>query len=149
MGISIIDYLDLYKKYSMATLESYRLDVVAKHELKIGKVDYSEYDGLMGLYEQNHDLFIYYNHIDVKIIEDLEKKLNFLYLIATVSYLGKSKYIDAFGVVKWWDVYIYNQLLQKNIQIPPTKKPSLAGEGIIRSICKRSYTKNVLMDCYT
>lgn len=51
IGISIVDYLPLYKKYSTSTLESYRLDVVAKHELNMGKVDYSEYDGLMGLYE--------------------------------------------------------------------------------------------------
>lgn len=51
VGISIIDYLPLYKKYSTTTLESYRLDVVARYELGLGKVDYSEYDGLMGLYE--------------------------------------------------------------------------------------------------
>jgi len=122
VGISIIDYLPLYKKYSTATLESYRLDVVARHELGIGKVDYSEYNGLMGLYEKNFELFCYYNYMDVKIIEDLENKLNFLFLLATVSYLGKSKYSDSLGVVRWWDVYIYNELLKKNIQIPPGKK---------------------------
>lgn len=124
VGISIVDYLPLYKKYSTATLESYRLDVVARYELGIGKVDYSEYDGLMGLYEKNFELFCYYNYMDVKIIEDLESKLNFLFLLATVSYLGKSNYLDSMGVVRWWDVYIYNELLKKNIQIPPSKKVS-------------------------
>lgn len=122
VGICIIDYLILYKKYSTSTLESYRLDVVARHELGIGKVDYSEYDGLMGLYEKNFELFCYYNYMDVKIIEDLENKLNFLFLLATVTYLGKSNYQDSMGVVRWWDVYIYNELLKKNIQIPPSKK---------------------------
>lgn len=124
VGISIIDYLPLYKKYSTATLESYRLDVVARHELGIGKVDYSEYNGLMGLYEKNFELFCYYNYMDCKIIEDLENKLNFIFLLATVSYLGKSKYSDSLGVVRWWDVYIYHELLKKNIQIPPAKKSS-------------------------
>lgn len=122
VGVSIVDYLPLYKKYSTATLESYRLDVVARYELGLGKVDYSEYDGLMGLYEKNFELFCYYNYMDVKIIEDLENKLNFLFLLATVTYLGKSNYLDSMGVVRWWDVYIYNELLKKNIQIPPGKK---------------------------
>ena len=135
-GVIIIDYLALYKKYSMATLESYRLDVVAKHELGMGKVDYSEYDGLMGLYDKNFELFIYYNYMDVKIIEDLENKLNFLFLVSTVTYLGKSKYQDSFGVVKWWDVYIYNQLLQKNIQIPPAKKRVSNDAGIVGAFVK-------------
>ena len=135
VGISIVDYLPLYKKYSTVTLESYRLDVVAQHELGIGKVDYSEYDGLMGLYEQNFELFCYYNYVDVKIIEDLENKLNFLFLLATVTYLGKSNYLDSIGVVRWWDVYIYNELLKKGIQIPPGKKPS-SDEGIVGAFVK-------------
>lgn len=122
VGISIVDYLPLYKKYSTATLESYMLDVVARYELGIGKVDYSEYDGLMGLYEKNFELYCFYNYMDVKIIEDLENKLNFLFLLATVTYLGKSNYQDSMGVVRWWDVYIYNELLKKNIQIPPAKR---------------------------
>lgn len=135
-GIIVIDYLMLYKKYSMATLENYRLDTVAKYELGMGKVDYSEFNGLMGLYEKNYDLFLYYNFVDVKIIEDLEKKLNFLFLVSTLTYLGKSKYTDSFGVVKWWDVYIYNQLLKKNIQIPPAKRKGLDDTGIVGAFVK-------------
>ena len=135
VGISIIDYLPLYKKYSTATLESYRLDVVARHELGIGKVDHSEYGGLMGLYEKNFELFCYYNYMDVKIIEDLENKLNFLFLLATVTYLGKSNYLDSLGVVRWWDVYIYHELLKKNIQIPPSKKMS-NDDGIVGAFVK-------------
>lgn len=149
MGISVIDYLPLYKKYSMDTLESYRLDVVAKHELGTGKVDCSEYDGLMDLFEKNFELFCFYNYMDVKIIEDLETKLNFLFLLTTVSYLGKSRYADAFGVVKWWDVYIYNELLKKNIQIPPSKRAksseSISG-GFVKDPIPKLYSWIVTLD---
>lgn len=140
VGISVVDYLPLYKKYSTATLESYRLDVVARYELGLGKVDYSEYDGLMGLYEKNFELFCYYNYMDVKIIEDLENKLNFLFLLATVTYLGKSNYLDSLGVVRWWDVYIYHELLKKNIQIPPGKKNN-DDSGIVGAFVKEPIPK--------
>lgn len=81
------------------------------------------------------DDFLKYNYMDVKIIEDLESKLNFLFLLATITYLGKSNYIDSMGVVRWWDVYIYNQLLKKNIQIPPIKK-SVSDSSIIGAYVK-------------
>lgn len=79
--------------------------------------------------------FLRYNYMDVKIIEDLENKLNFLFLLATVTYLGKSNYLDSLGVVRWWDVYIYHELLKKNIQIPPGKKNS-DDSGIVGAYVK-------------
>lgn len=121
-GVTVIDYFDLYKKYSGTTLESYRLDVVAQHEIGTGKVNYDEYGGLMGLYEQNYDLFLQYNMTDVKIIEDLDKKLNYLVLAFTVAYLGKIRYSDIFSQVRFWDNHIYNALLEQGIQLPPNKK---------------------------
>lgn len=79
--------------------------------------------------------FLRYNYMDVKIIEDLENKLNFLFLLATVTYLGKSNYLDSLGVVRWWDVYIYHELLKKNIQIPPGKKNN-DDSGIVGAFVK-------------
>ena len=51
LGITTVDYLELYKKFSPNKQESYRLDYIAQVELGEGKVDYSEYGGsLMRLY---------------------------------------------------------------------------------------------------
>lgn len=121
VGITVIDYLDLYKKYASSTLESYRLEVVAQHELQTGKVSYDEYDGLMGLYRDNFELFIQYNKMDVDLIERLENKLNFLFLAFTVAYLGKMRFDDIYSQVRFWDNHIYNHLQKKGIQIPPNK----------------------------
>lgn len=121
LGITVIDYLDLYKKYSTTTLESYRLEVVAQHELGTGKVNYDEYDGLMGLYRDNFELFIQYNKMDVDLIEQMESKLNYLFLAFTVAYLGKMCFDDIYSQVRFWDNHIYNHLQKRGIQIPPNR----------------------------
>ena len=36
-GVSILDYLDLYRKFNYTNQESYRLDYIAEVELGVGK----------------------------------------------------------------------------------------------------------------
>ena len=122
LGINIFDYLELYKKYSFAALENMRLETVAQFELGIGKVDYSHIGNLMDLYNKDFDLFIEYNERDVSIIEDLENKLRFIFLSFTIAYIGKIKPSEIFGQVKFWDVYAYNALKKKGIQIQPSNR---------------------------
>ncbi len=51
LGVTTVDYLELYKKFSPDKQESYKLDYIATVELGEGKVDYSEYgNSLMRLY---------------------------------------------------------------------------------------------------
>lgn len=88
-GISIIDYMDIYKWYSPNNLESYSLDFVCKFELEKGKVDYSEYESLNELYEQDFNKFIEYNIVDTKRVLQLEKKLGYIKLIQSLSLLTK------------------------------------------------------------
>lgn len=137
VGTTAIDFMELYKQFSSGPkLESYRLEVVAQQELGAGKVDYSEYDGLMGLYRDNYDLFITYNKMDTELVELMEKKLNFIFLALTMGYLGKVRFDDIYSQVRFWDTYIYNGLQSKNIQIPPTKhKPH---QDIVGAFVKES-----------
>ena len=64
-------------------------------------------------------MFVRYNIQDVDLINDLEKKLGFLYLAYTLAYVAKVNPEDIFGQVKFWDVYIYNELKRQGLQIPP------------------------------
>jgi DNA polymerase elongation subunit (family B) len=96
LGVTILDYFQLYKKYSFETLESYRLDVVAKHELGLGKVDFSDIGNLMDLWEKDFNRYIEYNVRDISIIDDLEEKLNYLFQAFTFAYLGKIKPSEVF-----------------------------------------------------
>ena len=52
-----MDYLALYKKFTFANQESYKLDYIANVELGDRKTDVSDYDNLFELYEK--DFFIF------------------------------------------------------------------------------------------
>jgi DNA polymerase elongation subunit (family B) len=89
-GVTILDYMDIYKRYG-EKLESYSLNFVSSHELEKGKLDYSqEAINLRDLYLNNFDTFVEYNVIDAKRPAQLEKKLGFIQMIQTLSLLTKT-----------------------------------------------------------
>jgi DNA polymerase elongation subunit (family B) len=88
-GSTILDYLELYKWYSPIKRERYTLDFISKSELSKGKVDYSEYNDLRQLYNDNWNLYVEYNIIDAYRVSQLEEKLGYIKLIQTLSLLTK------------------------------------------------------------
>ena len=117
-GISVLDYIELYKKYTYSNQESYRLDHICSVEIGEGKTDYSDYDNLFDLYKRDYQRFIDYNIKDVDLVEKLDKKLNFIDQALTIAYDAKITYDDIFSPVKTWDVIIHNYLLSQNVVIP-------------------------------
>lgn len=120
-GITIYDYIDLYKKFSVENLESYSLNFVSFHELGEKKIDYSDVGSIMNLMDSDHEKFIRYNIQDSNLVERLENKLKFINIAITTSFLSKARFGDVFSSLRLWDSLIYNQLIEKNIQIPPSK----------------------------
>ena len=131
-GVSIIDYLDLYKK-SPATpnQESYRLDHIAFMELSQNKLDHSEFDTFRDFYTHNWQKFVEYNIVDVELVDRLEDKLKLIDLCFTRAFDAKVNFNDIAYQVRTWDAIIYNYLLKKNIVIPQkernTKNEKYAG----------------------
>jgi len=121
VGISVLDYIELYRKYAPAgqSQESYKLDRIAASELGKNKISYDDYDSLHDLYKKNFQLFIEYNIVDVELVEQLEDKLKLIELALTLAYDSKTNYDDVFAQVRMWDILIYNYLRASNIQIPP------------------------------
>jgi DNA polymerase elongation subunit (family B) len=115
MGIAILDYLDLYKKFTYNAQESYRLDHIAKVELGKEKLDYSEYDSFRMFYKNNWSKFVKYNVIDTELIDQLEDKMKLIELIVTMAYDAKCNYVDIFSPVRTWDCILYNHLWKKKI----------------------------------
>lgn len=122
MGISFLDYLALYKKFSFSNQESYRLDNIAEVVLGVKKLDYSEYGSLHELYIRNFEKFIDYNIHDVALIDMLEEKLGFIELVIAFAYDAKVNYNDTFTTVLPWDIIIHNYLLDRAIVIPQQRK---------------------------
>jgi DNA polymerase elongation subunit (family B) len=119
LGIAILDYLQLYKKFTYSNQESYKLDHIAMVELGEKKLDYSEYGNLYELYRNNYQMFIDYNIKDVELVERLEDKLKLIELVFAMAYSAKVNYVDTFGVVKLWDIVSHNFLLDRNIVVTP------------------------------
>ena len=88
-GMTILDYMDLYKWYSPHNLERYSLDFVANFELEKGKIDYSEFVDYMDFYNRDWDKFVRYNIIDAKRVFQLEQKLGYIKLVQSLSLLTK------------------------------------------------------------
>ena len=118
-GISVIDYLDLYKKFTYKAQESYRLDHIAFVELGQKKLDHSEFDTFREFYTKDWQKFVDYNIKDVELVDQLEDKMKLLELCFTMAYDAKVNFNDVFYQVRTWDAIIYNYLKKKNIVIPP------------------------------
>jgi DNA polymerase elongation subunit (family B) len=97
-GVSIIDYLNAYKTFSMSEKASYKLDDVAEDELGTKKVEFLE-SSLAELADNDWQTFIDYNIQDVNIIVELEEKLQYLQLVRMLGYMGLSKFEAALGTV--------------------------------------------------
>jgi DNA polymerase elongation subunit (family B) len=121
-GVSQLDYLKLYKKFTYTNQESYRLDHIANVELGQKKLDHSEFDTFKDFYTKGWQKFIEYNIIDVELVDRLEDKMKLIELALTMAYDAKANYADVFSQVRMWDTIIYNYLKKSNIVIPPNVK---------------------------
>jgi len=121
-GISQLDYLDLYKKFTYTNQESYRLDHIANVELGQKKLDHSEFDTFKDFYTKGWQKFVEYNIIDVELVDRLEDKMKLIELALTMAYDAKVNYEDVFYQVRMWDTIIFNYLKERNIVIPPKER---------------------------
>ena len=122
MGINVLDYMDLYKKFTYTNQESYRLDHIAFVELGQKKLDHSEYENFKDFYTKDWQKFIDYNIKDVELVLQLEEKMKLLELAVALAYDAKVNLKDVYYQVRMWDTLIYNFLRQRNIVVPPTKR---------------------------
>ena len=121
-GISILDYLQLYKKYSFKNPENYRLDTVANDELGERKLDHTQYDTFKEFYTKDWDTFVEYNKIDVELVDRIEDKIKLIELAITLAYDAKVNYEDVFFQVRMWDTIIYNYLRKRGIVVPEKER---------------------------
>jgi DNA polymerase elongation subunit (family B) len=118
-GVSCLDYLDLYKKFTYTNQESYRLDHIASVELNEKKLDHSEYENFKAFYTYNWQKFVEYNIHDVELVDRMDDKMKLIELCLTMAYDAKENYEDVYSQVKTWDNIIFNYLKKDNIVVPP------------------------------
>lgn len=134
-GISILDYMDLYKKFTYSVQESYSLGYITEVELGTTKLDYSEYENLDDMYEKDFQKYMEYNIHDAVLVLMLEEKMKLIELVFAIAYDARVNYSDAFTTVRLWDVIIHHYLLEQNIVIPPAER-SISNDTIVGGFVK-------------
>lgn len=117
-GVTVLDFMELYKKFTFVNRETYRLDFIAEVELGQKKLDHSEFNTFKDFYNGNWKKFVDYNIVDVELVDRMEDKLRLIELVITMAFDAKVNFVDPMGQVKLWDTIIYNYLKKKNIVIP-------------------------------
>ena len=120
-GISGLDYLDLYRKFTYGVKERYTLDHISWVELGEKKAG-NPYDTFREWYQKDYQSFIEYNINDVELVDKLEDKLRLIELCLTMAYDAKVNYTDVLGTIRYWDILIHNYLMNKNIVIPQKRE---------------------------
>ncbi len=119
-GVSCLDYLSLYRKFSFSQQSSYRLDYIGEVEVGMKKVSYE--GTLNDLYENDLQTFIDYNIRDVKILVELDKKLNLIEISRGIAHLGHIPYEEVFMSSRYLEGAILVYLKKLGI-VAPNKPP--------------------------
>ncbi len=150
-GRTVLDLLELYKKFRFINRPSYRLDYIADVELGKKKL-VNNYGSFKNHYENGWDGpdgFVAYNIIDAELVTELEDKLGMVYLAVTLAYLTKINYDDVYSPVKTWESYILSTLLEENtfcaLKTHSTGDHQIVG-GYVKDPVPGMYKWNVTFD---
>jgi len=115
-GVSYLDYIELYKKYNYGELPNYRLDTVAQIELGRGKIEYQ--GNLDQLFRDDIEKFIEYNLVDVELVVEFDKKLDFIDLCRGIAHAGHVPYEDFVYSSKYLEGAMLTYLRRKGLVAP-------------------------------
>jgi DNA polymerase elongation subunit (family B) len=119
-GISILDYVYLYKKFVKDPKESYSLNAVAIDEINEGKLDYE--GSINNAWQVDWNKFAEYNVQDVLLVKKLDQKLRFFQLVVTICYDALIPFELVFSTLPMHTGYIYRFLHNQNMVMPMAKK---------------------------
>lgn len=129
LGSSICDYYDILDKFFLKNLGNRKLDTFAEYFGVGQKVEYvKEYGSLHKFYNENPQRFYEYNEQDVKIVEDIDKKTNYIFILINIVYMSRSLIEDFAGTLVVWDNYTNMEFLNKGYAIPFKESPDMDGE---------------------
>ena len=145
-GLQCLDYMRLHKKYAWRDEPSWKLDAIGEKYAGINKIEYE--GNLDSLFKRDINKFIQYNFVDVEILVELDKKLEYLALTKNLSHKGKHNYEEVYANTNTQDGAISAYLLSKSI-IPPAKdKDGKAEKGYAGGylFCPKAGIYNYMFD---
>jgi DNA polymerase elongation subunit (family B) len=128
----VVDYLDVYKKWDRVidVKENNTLDFVAKAALGIPKVKYN--GTLQDLYENDFESYIFYNAVDTKLVEMIDRKLNTLQTFLTLGNITRVEAQRAYSPIWMAEAAMAREFQRRGRVFPKgdtSKKKREAYEG--------------------
>ena len=120
-GVSCLDYLALYKNFTYSVEPSYRLDSIGRKEVGIGKIEYE--GNLDDLFAKDIEKFIEYNLNDVKIVVEIDKKMELIELTRSICHVGHVPYEDILFSSRYLEGALLTYLRRNNL-VAPNKDPN-------------------------
>lgn len=131
VGRILLDYRELYMKYSFAKLPKHNLETIATYELGEGKIVHDEYDSFEEFYLNDYDKFVDYGIKDVELLISLDKKLKFIDTAKYIGYLCGVNLDDVMGTYKQWFSVVYNTALKNGEILPLSQQFSNSNDTFI------------------
>lgn len=114
------DYLQLYKKYNYEERHSYSLNAIAEIELDETKV---QYEGTLDeLYNDDFEKFLEYNIQDTRLLDRLDKKLQFLDLANSIAHANNVLIQTTMGAVAVTDQAVLIEAHSRGMVCPDKKR---------------------------
>lgn len=118
VGRFLLDYRELFIKYSYDKLPKYSLESVATHVLGTGKVKHDEYESLEELYLKDFNTFVQYGITDVELLIQMDESLKFIDTAKLIAYTCGVNIYDVFGTLKQWSNLMFNEAMKHNKILP-------------------------------
>jgi DNA polymerase elongation subunit (family B) len=119
IGRISIDYMQIYKKFNYEERHSYALNAIAEIELGETKV---QYEGTLDeLYNDDFKKFLEYNIQDTRLLDQLDRKLQFIDLANSIAHSSCVLIQTIMGVVAVTDQNILIEAHNRNMVCPDKK----------------------------
>tara|TARA_Y100000310_G_C20702715_1_gene831513 strand:- start:5486 stop:8071 length:2586 start_codon:yes stop_codon:yes gene_type:complete len=119
-GLSILDGLESYKKFTFVKRASYKLNNIGEDEVGEGKL---EYEGQINhIYKTDWDKFVEYNVQDVILTKKIEDKRRFIPLIVNLCYDALIPFEKVYSSISLITGFFIRYLHKKNIMFPDPLK---------------------------
>lgn len=117
-----VDYMQIYKKYNYEERHSYALNAIAESELGDHKI---QYEGTLDeLYNDDFKKFLEYNIQDTRLLDRLDKKLQFIDLASSIAHGNCVLIQTTMGVVAVTDQAVVVEAHSRGM-VCPNKKHDL------------------------
>jgi DNA polymerase elongation subunit (family B) len=126
-GVSLVDYMEVYKTFARGDRESYSLGYIGQFELGETKVNIGS-TNLSTLADTDWNKFVEYNIQDVRLLVKLDESLKYLGLIRNVSYKGFIPFDKSLGKVAMITGAIAHQAAKDGMVIPTFKSDNVKAD---------------------